>query len=211
MYEMKQRPGAQSKVAGVIAAVFMTGVAGYALTSGLVQDVIRKIDTPTTITLIEAPEEPEIKPLPEPEIEVPPVDVQPELIPIPEDIPVFEEPLIVAPVAEPAPVVADPVPVAPAAGTDRRPPKLRAGDKPPYPAAAIRAKEQGTTGIEVCVSNAGRVTSANLQRSSGSPRLDAAALQWVRAARFAPGSVGGVPQSMCGHEVYYEWNLRDAA
>jgi outer membrane biosynthesis protein TonB len=45
--------------------------------------------------------------------------------------------------------------------------------------------------------------------SSGSQRLDEAAAKWLRNERFTPGSVGGVAQSMCGHDVYYEWNLKD--
>ena len=146
----------------------------------------------------------EIKPVEVPEVDVAPA--APELVA--PDIPFEIEvpPVIVAPVVEAVPI---PEPV-PAVGTDRVAPKLRAGDKPAYPAASIRAHEQGTTHLEVCVNNAGRVTSVTVAKSSGSSRLDDAASKWLRNERFAPGTIGGVAQSMCGHDVFYEWNLKDA-
>ena len=89
-------------------------------------------------------------------------------------------------------------------------PKLRPGDKPPYPTTSVRAQEQGVTGLQVCVDARGRVASASLAASSGHVRLDESALKWVRDARFTPGSVDGVAQAMCGHSVVYEWKLEDA-
>jgi periplasmic protein TonB len=88
-------------------------------------------------------------------------------------------------------------------------PKLRAMEKPSYPPTEVRAGNQGTTGIEVCVDARGRVTSTSLKQSSGHVRLDEAALKWVRDARFTPGSVDGSPQAMCGHNVFYEWKLEN--
>ena len=90
------------------------------------------------------------------------------------------------------------------------PPKLRPGQKPDYPALAIRAQEQGTTQLEVCVTDKGRVQSVTVAATSGSPRLDEAAAKWIRNEKFSPGSLGGVAQPMCGHKVAYQWNLKDA-
>jgi len=56
----------------------------------------------------------------------------------------------------------------------------------------------------------GRVTSVNVVGTSGSQRLDDAAAKWLRNERFTPGKIGGVPQAMCEHDVYYQWNLNDA-
>jgi protein TonB len=82
--------------------------------------------------------------------------------------------------------------------------------KPPYPPQSLRAGEEGTTRLEVCVTAQGRVQSVSVVGNSGFPRLDEAAARWMRNARFKPGSVGGVPQAMCGHDVLYQWRLEDA-
>lgn len=211
MYAVRQRPGGPSKAVGASVAVLVTLLAGYAFATGLVMDMVKKIQEPTTITILDAPEE--VKPLPiEPEIKIEeniPVPEAPPLIPIPQEfVPENVVPVMIAP-AEPAPVAVGPIAM-PGAGSDRVGPKLRAGAKPPYPSQSIRAQEQGVTALEICVGANGRVNSAQLAKSSGHARLDDAALTWVRNARFTPGSIGGVPQSMCGHEVYYEWNLEDA-
>jgi protein TonB len=89
-------------------------------------------------------------------------------------------------------------------------PRLRSEEKPPYPASEIRAHNEGNTGLGLCVDARGRVTSASLVKSSGHPKLDEAALKWVKDVRFSPGTVDGAPQAVCGHTVVYEWRLEDA-
>jgi protein TonB len=112
-------------------------------------------------------------------------------------------------------MTAPPAPPAPPPLTspigDTTPPKLVVANKPPYPAQSLRAQEEGTTHLEVCVTAQGRVQSVSIVSNSGHPRLDEAAARWMRNARFKPGTVGGVPQAMCGHDVYYQWKLEDAA
>ncbi len=92
----------------------------------------------------------------------------------------------------------------------RMPPKLRSPEKPPYPATEVRARTEGDTSLGLCIDARGRVTSASLVTSSGHPRLDEAALKWVRTARFSPGTLNGAAQAVCGHTVVYEWRLVDA-
>jgi protein TonB len=89
-------------------------------------------------------------------------------------------------------------------------PKLMPGDLPPYPAGEIRAKAEGVTMLSVCVSERGRVTDAKVATPSGRPRLDEAAIQWIRRARFTPGTIDGAVEPMCGHSVVYEWKLAEA-
>jgi periplasmic protein TonB len=89
-------------------------------------------------------------------------------------------------------------------------PKLRSQEKPPYPGTEIRLRNEGNTSLGLCVDARGRVTSASLVKSSGHPRLDEAALKWVKDARFSPGTVDGAAQTVCGHTVVYEWRLEDA-
>lgn len=89
-------------------------------------------------------------------------------------------------------------------------PRLRSLEKPPYPGTERRAQNQGDTSLGLCIDARGRVTSASLVKSSGHPKLDEAALKWVKDARFSPGTADGAPQSVCGHTVVYEWRLEDA-
>ena len=106
--------------------------------------------------------------------------------------------------------IGDPGAAVASAKTVRVAPKLRSLEKPPYPPDAIRGRHEGNTSIGLCVDARGRVTSASLVGSSGHPRLDEAALKWVKNARFSPGTVDGAAQAVCGHSVVYEWRLEDA-
>lgn len=214
MYVRTARPQKTARVAGIAIAVVTIAGLGY-LVATSVNKFIAEEETRTELALITPPPPPPVE-IPEPpkvevveEIEAPPAP--PEIF-VP-DIEVFvEDPPIVAPVSEPI-VLPDPVPVAPSPAPvtqTRSSPKLIARDKPDYPSAARRAGEQGTTQLEVCVNSGGRVTSVAVARSSGSRRLDDAAAKWIRGERFQPAKVNGVASDMCGHNVYYEWSLRDA-
>jgi protein TonB len=207
-----QRPKGPAKVAGGVTALLVTLGVGYALSTGLAMDIVRMVETETSLAIITPPKPPEILPPPP---EEPPEDIvvdvpEPVLVPLPEFIPPPAEPVIVAaPAPPPAPVVTAPVTMPVVSRPDSRP-KLRAASKPPYPPASVRAQEEGVTGIEVCVSAQGRVTQASVKSPSGHARLDDAALKWVRGSRFQPAIVGGSPKEVCGHEVLYQWDLEDA-
>lgn len=64
---------------------------------------------------------------------------------------------------------------------------------PRYPLAARRAGEQGTVTLRVLVARDGLPVRVELERSSGSRHLDAAALEAVRAWRFVPARRGSDP------------------
>jgi periplasmic protein TonB len=209
VYANVKHAGRSTRVIGIAVAALMTAGAGWVFSEGIRQDFMPMLEKRTELVMI-APEE---EPLPLPVEKEEPIKEakleQPELVA--PDIPfVPPEPVITAPPAPEVPVaVPTPGPVN-TAGSDRVAPKLQAGAKPEYPVASIRASEQGTTHLEVCVTDKGRVQSVTVAESSGSPRLDQAAAKWLRSERFTPGMVGGVPQPMCGHDVYYKWNLEDA-
>lgn len=61
---------------------------------------------------------------------------------------------------------------------------------PRYPAAALRLRESGRVLLSVMVSANGQPERVELARSSGSPRLDQAALETVRRWRFVPARQG---------------------
>lgn len=213
MYAHVQHSGRSTRAAGLVTAGLVTVGVAYFLATGmnLVRPAMK--DTSMEMVILTPPEPPPPVQAPEPpKVDVPPTPAPPPELVAPE-IPfeIEEPPVITAPVAEAIPAP-DPAPIAPAApsGLNRSAPKLQAGEKPAYPPAALRAGEQGTTHLQVCVSQAGRVTSVSVAGTSGSSRLDQAAAKWIKNERFTPGMIDGRAQSMCGHDVYYQWDLKNA-
>lgn len=102
----------------------------------------------------------------------------------------------VAPLAAPA----APIPVTAVPEPERAsvvPPDFRAAylDNPPpaYPRSARRNGDQGTVTLRVHVGTDGVPTAVELERSSGSSALDAAARESVKSWRFAPARRGVEP------------------
>lgn len=67
-----------------------------------------------------------------------------------------------------------------------------------YPPVSRRLGETGTTVVHVCTNPEGRVSGQpSVSKSSGSSRLDQAAVRWAAAARFSPGTADGKPIGTC--------------
>jgi protein TonB len=67
---------------------------------------------------------------------------------------------------------------------------------PPYPDLSRKLSEQGSVVLEVTIDTGGNCTDATVQTSSGSQRLDDAAVQWVKARwRWNPPTTNGQPSS----------------
>ncbi len=124
-------------------------------------------------------------------------------VPIPEVAVAHEAPAIAVAAAPPqpiaptpSPVIAPPAPVA-AAPAPVTPPDFSAAylDNPPphYPLVARRAGEQGRVLLRVLVTPAGAPESVELKASSGSQRLDHAAIETVKRWRFVPARRGTEP------------------
>lgn len=107
--------------------------------------------------------------------------------PVPTPIAVSPAPTIQTPAPPPAPSVAAPV-VAPSQ------PRFDAdyldNPKPVYPAISRRLSEQGRVVLRVRVEADGRAADVQLHTTSGSPRLDQAALDTVRRWKFVPAKRG---------------------
>jgi protein TonB len=115
------------------------------------------------------------------------------------------------PPPQPAPVAAVKVAPTPAATAAEGPPSatpLEGGDlssqvisaKPPaYPIESRRHREQGTVKLLVLVGPDGRVADIQVAGSSGSARLDSAALRAVRGWRWTPQTRNGAPISVRGY------------
>jgi periplasmic protein TonB len=117
-------------------------------------------------------------------VPVPPIAIAPEIT---IDMPAQRPPAIsVPPVASP-PKVAD-------AGPAIEPPRFDMSylnnPAPTYPPVSRRMKEQGRVLLRVLVSAAGSAENVEVRTSSGSDRLDRAAIDAVRHWRFAPAKRG---------------------
>jgi protein TonB len=110
--------------------------------------------------------------------------------PVPSEVPPVaspEPPVAVAPVvsAPPPPPLPVTAPIG-RAGYLNNPP-------PPYPPVAMRLGLEGTVLLQVRVLSSGRVESVQVQKSSGSPPLDDAAVLTVKKWLFTPSKRGDTP------------------
>lgn len=89
------------------------------------------------------------------------------------------------------------------AQTERLIARFASGRFPAYPPAAQKLGEQGTVEIAFDLRDDGAVLNVTMVSSSGSPRLDAAALDSARTWRFLPRTgAGGVERLR--HRVVFE-------
>lgn len=160
---------------------------------------------PTVVTLMELPDEPPPAPPPS---EPPPPDAPPPVarivaptpvIALPER-PVLSAPPAAQPVAAPAPPRPAPA-VAPPAPENLGDISARVVFKPPkpqLPRETRRLHEEGTVQLALLLTMEGRVGEISVARSSGFPRLDRTALEWVRDWRWSPFMQNGKPVMVRG-------------
>jgi protein TonB len=199
----------------VVVLVFHV-VLGYALVQGLARKIVEVVRQPLETKIVEEikPPPPEKPPPPPPKLATPP----PPYIPPPEvqvQVPVsaptitaittVKPPAPVPPPAAPAPppppVVKPHVPVRTAPVVD-----ARECEKPPYPAAALRANETGTVQLNFLIDVNGQVLESRVARSSGSKRLDEAARNGLSLCKFKPATVDGKPERSWAR-IEYEWKI----
>ncbi|MBU3724220.1 MAG: energy transducer TonB [Burkholderiaceae bacterium] len=71
---------------------------------------------------------------------------------------------------------------------------------PDYPVISRRLGEQGIVVLRVLITSDGRASDVQLVKTSGSSRLDGAAMETVKEWRFVPALKGGRPVA-----AWYEW------
>ncbi|HEY7977213.1 MAG TPA: TonB family protein [Rhizomicrobium sp.] len=65
---------------------------------------------------------------------------------------------------------------------------------PPYPPISVRLGEQGTVRLRIALDSGGHIRGVDVEKTSGSPRLDSAAVEWVsKHWRYTPATDGGKP------------------
>ncbi len=167
----------------------------WALQSGLAKTLVNKVMGPIETKMIEEikPEEEEPPP-PPPKFQAPP----PVFVDMP-DVTITEAPTTSTITATNAPVRAAPPP--PKADVII-PPKVNPRSpiqQPEYPTMSRRLGEEGVAILLLTLDDAGRVTAASLDTSSGFERLDEAAVKEAmrpRLWRFLPGTINGKPAPM---------------
>lgn len=81
------------------------------------------------------------------------------------------------------------------AATGYVPPMVAGPQVVKFPEESQRAGEHGTVAIEVFVTDSGRIQRMRMRQSSGSDRLDTAAIESVLAWKFNPAEQDGRPVS----------------
>lgn len=162
--------------------------------SAITVEIVRPVEPPKP-----APPPPKRTPLPVKSFAPQPVVAPPPVI-VPEVPRTQDLPTITLPPAlpDPVPQPAVPAPAAPVAAAIAPaplvPPRFDAAylDNPPpaYPAMARRLREEGRVLLRVLVTADGRAGSIEVATTSGSERLDQAALDAVRRWRFVPAKRG---------------------
>jgi periplasmic protein TonB len=225
--EQQRNPGKHIVGIGIVLGLHL--LLGWALVSGLAQRMVEVIKAPIETKIIE-----EVKPPPPPPPEnLPPppkfAPPPPSFVPPPEVVvnpPPTPAPVITTTTVEPPP--APPVTIAPApppvaaAIAPAAPPVAAAKPFIPnmnecapkgedYPAAAVRAQTKGETTVRITVDGQGKLTAAEIIKSSGPSRehraLDRIVLQKLSDCRFRPGvDENGKPMGGT-FDTVYNWKL----
>ncbi len=169
------------------------------LSTGLASRVINIVAPPIQTDIVqEVQKRDEPPPPPPPKMERPPVEVPPPDVAI--NVPVETNSTAITNVTTKH--VAPQPPPAPPRKITRTYARLDIRHSPPtddyYPPTSRRLGEQGTATVYTCFGPDGRVSGApRVQRSSGSSRLDEAAVKWASHARAIPATEDGKPVAGC--------------
>ncbi len=168
----------------------------YLFESGLATRIIHSVEPPLQTTIVQDMKQRDIPPPPPPpKMERPPIEIPPPDVTI--NIPVESTSTAITntttkhveapPPAPPRPAVR----TAPVALTKLDPANF-------YPPTSIRMNETGSTLIKYCWGTDGKLTGApTVEKSSGSSRLDEAAVRLGSQERMKPGTVDGQPVAAC--------------
>lgn len=189
---------AQQKSIGILVVIVFHLVIATALISGLAPHI--DIDIPkvfTTKVVVEKPFETPPPAVPEPVVDQSVIDIT------------TPQEFIFDPAAKPISTIkVDNTPAIAVSSVTK--PKILQASKPAYPTASIRLGEEGATGLRLYINEMGRVIDVQLVSSSGSDRLDSAAIAHAkRNWKFSPCMEGGKAVA-CWHQTKLVWKLENA-
>ena len=187
MRNIPQRTITPQRAIGMVAAVLLQAGFVYALVSGLAATMIQKLPDVLKVDVEREKIIPKPPPPPPPQVDIPP----PPTAPPPEINIQVDAPAPSITVSNKPPPVAPPV-VHQAVSTPvaiGRPHVCIQN----YPEVSIRLNEEGTTTLSFRVMTDGSVSNVAVAKSSGSDRLDTAALSCAGKWHYKPPTVDGAP------------------
>jgi protein TonB len=202
------------RLTGIVIVIVLHIVLVYALVNGLARKIVEVIQAPLETKILEEIKPPVDKPPPPPppKLAAPP----PPFIPVPEvriDNPVASvntitavasaKPPAEAPPPRPAAVAAPAPPARTAAVVD-----ARNCSKPEYPAAALRAQEEGLVVLQFLIGVDGTAVDSKVEKTSGFRRLDEAARRALVLCKFKPGTESGMPVQSWAR-IEYLWKIEE--
>lgn len=151
------------------------------------------------------PPTPKQKPVTQPKVVAPVVEVEVPQQPTEVAVQATTEP---APAADPGPATPEAPPANPNAGKLFSAALADADGcaKPDYPAKAARNGDTGTVSLALLIGVDGRVSDSKIQRSSGSKELDRAAQAALSMCKFKPATNNGAAEPGWG-QIAYVWKL----
>ncbi|HTV80136.1 MAG TPA: energy transducer TonB [Steroidobacteraceae bacterium] len=170
----------------------------YLFESGLATRIIHAAEPPLETNIVQDVKQRDAPPPPPPpKMERPPVEVPPPDVVI--NVPVETQSTAITNTTTKH-VEAPPPP--PRAPDVRTPMRLDVKHSPStddyYPPTSRRMNETGSATIDVCLDDSGKMAGEpKVQKSSGSSRLDEAAVRWGSHARFQQGTLNGKPVAGC--------------
>lgn len=199
------------RLPSLIVVLVLHGVLLWLIQSGLAHQAITLTQASVEALLLTdaAPPPPPVAApkTPSPKTPLPPV-IQPPIA--------AATPVITAPTA-PAISVTPTQSTAPTAPTAPTPPSpsIRTGAaiqpgascaKPDYPSASRRLEEEGTVSLKFLIGADGRVLQAEIEKTSGFPRLDEAARNALSKCQFRAGTIDGKAEQSWA-SIKYTWRL----
>jgi protein TonB len=181
------------------------------LVLGMVANDIEKKKEDLQATVEQQKIEPKAPPPPPPDvIKPPPPFIPPPDITIQTEAPPNNNAIVTTTSRPPAPPPPAPPPAPPAAPPTPAVALMNTHTKPPYPTISQRLGEHGTTLLMVTIDASGDCTGADVITSSGSHRLDQAAIDYVKQRyKWKPATQGGKPIAS-RQQLRIVWSLTDA-
>lgn len=195
------------RLTGFVAVILLHVLLVYGLVNGLARKIVQVVTDPLETKIIEEVKPPEDKPPPPPPPKFAPPP--PPYIPPPEvqvQLPASVQQYAITAVTSTKPAAA-PVVVAPRQVTRHAAiVNARACEKPEYPAAALRAQEEGVVTLAFLIDVDGRVLESKVEKSTATRRLDEAARKALGLCKFQPALIDNKPEKSWAR-IEYEWRL----
>ncbi len=167
--------------------------------SGLISRAVKVIDPPIAVDIIQEQKKIDAPPPPPPpKMEHPPVEIPPPDVVI--NVPAAENTTAIRETTTQHVVAAPPPP--PPRPDVRTAATLDIRHSPPtddyYPPTSRRMNETGRVVVSICADGGGKVSGEpKVEKTSGSSRLDEAAVRWASHARLNPSTLNGKPVPGC--------------